>query len=37
MRPPVANASLAYEQVGGWGGKDIVAELHVARDTAALR
>jgi serine O-acetyltransferase len=32
MRHPVANSSLAYEQVGGWGVKDIVAELHAARD-----
>lgn len=32
MRHPVANSSLAYEQVGGWGVKGIVAELHAARD-----
>jgi serine O-acetyltransferase len=32
MRHPVANSSLAYEQVGGWGVKEIVAELHAARD-----
>lgn len=32
MTHPVANASLAYEQVGGWGVKAIVAELHAARD-----
>ncbi|MBS1130471.1 MAG: serine acetyltransferase [Proteobacteria bacterium] len=32
MRHPVANSSLAYEQVGGWGVKGIVAELHSARD-----
>lgn len=32
MRHPVANSSLAYEQVGGWGVKDIVGELHAARD-----
>lgn len=32
MRHPVANSSLAYEQVGGWGVKQIVAELHAARD-----
>lgn len=32
MRHPVANASLAYEQVGGWGVREIVAELHAARD-----
>lgn len=32
MRHPVANVSLAYEQVGGWGVKEIVAELHAARD-----
>jgi serine O-acetyltransferase len=33
MRHPVANSSLAYEQVGGWGVKEIVAELHAARDS----
>ncbi|UCV20123.1 serine O-acetyltransferase EpsC [Ferribacterium limneticum] len=32
MRHPVANSSLAYEQVGGWGVKEIVSELHAARD-----
>lgn len=32
MNHPLANSSLAYEQVGGWGVKDIVAELHAARD-----
>lgn len=32
MRHPVANSSLAYAQVGGWGVKEIVAELHAARD-----
>jgi len=33
MRHPVANSSLAYEQVGGWGVREIVAELHAARDS----
>jgi serine O-acetyltransferase len=33
MRHPFAGSSLAYEQVGGWGVKDIVAELHTARDS----
>lgn len=33
MRHPVANSSPAYEQVGGWGVKDIVAALHAARDS----
>jgi len=33
MRHPVANSSLAYEQVGGWGVKEIVSELHAARDS----
>jgi serine O-acetyltransferase len=33
MRHPVANSSPAYEQVGGWGVKEIVAELHAARDS----
>lgn len=28
----VAQSSLAYEQIGGWGVKEIVAELHTARD-----
>lgn len=28
----IAQSSLAYEQIGGWGVKEIVAELHVARD-----
>ena len=32
MRQPVAQASNAYEQIGGWGVKEIVAELHAARD-----
>jgi serine O-acetyltransferase len=32
MRHPVAQSSQAYEQIGGWGVKEIVAELHVARD-----
>lgn len=32
MNHPVANSSLAYEQLGGWGVKEIVAELHAARD-----
>lgn len=32
MKHPLANASLAYEKVGGWGVKEIVAELHFARD-----
>ena len=32
MKHPLANASLAYEKVGGWGVKEIVAELHFSRD-----
>ena len=32
MRHPVAHSSSAYEQIGGWGVKEIVAELHAARD-----
>ncbi len=32
MRHPVANASPAYAQIGGWGVKEIVAELQAARD-----
>lgn len=32
MRHPVGNASLAYERLGGWGVREIVAELHAARD-----
>lgn len=32
MRHAAADSSLAYEQVGGWGVKEIVAQLHTARD-----
>ncbi|HNI49988.1 MAG TPA: serine acetyltransferase [Accumulibacter sp.] len=32
MRQSLAQSSLAYEQVGGWGVKEIVAELHAARE-----
>ena len=32
MNHPVAHASPAYEQIGGWGVKEIVADLHAARD-----
>ena len=32
MNHTVAHASPAYEQIGGWGVKQIVADLHVARD-----
>lgn len=32
MRHPVAHSSPAYEQLGGWGVKAIVADLHAARD-----
>ena len=32
MRHPVAHSSPAYEQIGGWGVKEIVDELHAARD-----
>lgn len=30
MRQGLAQSSLAYEQVGGWGVKEIVAELRAA-------
>jgi len=32
MNHTVAHASPAYEQIGGWGVKEIVADLHAARD-----
>lgn len=32
MTQLIAQSSLAYEQIGGWGVKAIVAELHTARD-----
>lgn len=32
MRQVIALSSLAYERIGGWGVKEIVAELHAARD-----
>ena len=32
MRQGLAQSSLAYEQVGGWGVREIVAELHAARE-----
>ncbi len=32
MTQVIAQSSLAYEQIGGWGVKEIVAELHGARD-----
>ena len=32
MRHPVAHSSPAYEQIGGWGVKDIVDELRAARE-----
>lgn len=32
MRHPVANTSPAYEQVGGWGVREIVDALQAARD-----
>ena len=32
MRHPVAHSSPAYEQLGGWGVKEIVADLRAARE-----
>ncbi len=32
MNHTVVHASPAYEQIGGWGVKEIVADLHAARD-----
>lgn len=32
MKHPVAQTSPAYEQIGGWGVKEIVDELHATRD-----
>jgi serine O-acetyltransferase len=32
MSQVIAQSSLAYEKIGGWGVKEIVAELHAARD-----
>jgi len=32
MSHPVAQSSLAYEKIGGWGVKEIVTELRVARE-----
>ncbi len=32
MSHVIAQSSLAYEKIGGWGVKEIVAELHAARD-----
>lgn len=32
MSHPVAQSSLAYERIGGWGVKDIVTELRAARE-----
>jgi serine O-acetyltransferase len=33
MNHVIAQSSLAYEKIGGWGVMEIVAELRVARDT----
>lgn len=32
MNHPLAQSSLAYERIGGWGVQDIVAELRAARE-----
>ena len=37
MKPVLVHSSPAYEQIGGWGVKEIVAELHAARDRWRLQ